>query len=68
MAAPVGQDHWRAESDRDTLNRAAEVVADRIRLRAAMKLMRQQQRGVVRMIGVLSGQRRNRMNGNISSS
>lgn len=45
---------WRAESDKDSLLRAAEIVADRIRLRAAMAKMQKQKRGLDKMLNVLA--------------
>lgn len=53
-AVPVMKDNYQAECDRDTLMRAAEVVGSRLRLRAAMRMMKKQQMGASKMIHVLS--------------
>ena len=51
--AAKSEHDYRAESDRDALVRAAEIVGDRLRLRAAMGLMRKQKSGMDRMLTVL---------------
>lgn len=50
--------NYRAEADKDSLLRAAEIVGDRIRLRDAMHCMRKQQTGMDRMLTVLRGRGR----------
>jgi hypothetical protein len=42
---------WRAESDADTLRRAAELQSDRTRLTAARRELERQQKATVRAIG-----------------
>jgi len=48
---------YRAESDQRTLMSAAEVVADSIRMKAAMGLMNQSRRGIDKMLGILTSRR-----------
>lgn len=48
---------YRAENDQRTLMSAAEVVADRVRMKAAMALMKETRQGMDKMLEVLTGRR-----------
>lgn len=39
-------DDWQANCDKDALMRAAEIAADRARFRAALKKLKQQDKGI----------------------
>ena len=54
---PPDDRKWQIEDDVRTLDRAAEVVADRVRLRSAMSTMRQKHRNIGKMVDVLSRRR-----------
>jgi len=48
---------WQIEADERRLTEAAEVVADRARLKAALRCMRQKQGAISKLTSVLSSRR-----------
>lgn len=58
QTAISSEDSWRAESDHSTLQRACEIMADRIRMRAVMQYHEKTSRAQKKMASMLSGYRR----------
>lgn len=66
MCEPISsktQEDWRAENDHGTLMRAAEVMADKIRMKGVMAHMKKSRRAISHMEQMLAFHRRSNGNG-----
>jgi hypothetical protein len=53
-----GEDNWRAESDHRTIQSAAEIMADQIRMRGVIRHQAKMKKAQTKMASMLAGHKR----------